>query len=403
MSTILAKKISFAYTLSIMNNIEQKYAEFILNEELRIEGGEKLTINANEETIAFAHLLAHMAAEKTGVNVQIVFIDHGKVESVDEIEPDFQEKASGKVCMLHLASFPSFSPLNDDNKELSAKELGEYRVISEPVIAGRRIAVPWAICYVPTPAWAEFVFGPGATTDSLWLLLSDILKLDSEDNSLRMQHQILKNRCAKLNNANITQLILKSNSCDLKLDINQELHLATTSTMLSSGRLFYPTAPCEEVIIPISKHSGSGKFITTYPFRLFDRVFSSAEVSIENGKVVSFKVEDGTTHITKYLSIDEESKCLSELILCDGYTPSSKLEVSTGIPMLDRMRTTSLVLGGITPDTLQAESDEDIDKTIINNSFVRLELPLGSKDLSIQGITEFGEIIDIMEDGIILF
>ena len=71
--------------------------------------------------------------------------------------------------------------------------------------------------------------------------------------------------------------------------------------------------------------------------------------------------------------------------------------------MLDRMRTTSLVLGGITPDTLQAESDEDIDKTIINNSFVRLELPLGSKDLSIQGITEFGEIIDIMEDGIILF
>ena len=91
MSTILAKKISFAYTLPIMNNIEQKYAEFILNEELRIEGGEKLTINANEETIAFAHLLAHMAAEKTGVNVQIVFIDHGKVESVDEIEPDFQE------------------------------------------------------------------------------------------------------------------------------------------------------------------------------------------------------------------------------------------------------------------------------------------------------------------------
>ena len=42
MSTILAKKISFAYTLQIMNNIEQKYAEFILNEELRIEGGEKL-------------------------------------------------------------------------------------------------------------------------------------------------------------------------------------------------------------------------------------------------------------------------------------------------------------------------------------------------------------------------
>ena len=46
-----------------MNNIEQKYAAFILEQELMIESGEKLTINANEETISFAHLVAHMAAE----------------------------------------------------------------------------------------------------------------------------------------------------------------------------------------------------------------------------------------------------------------------------------------------------------------------------------------------------
>ena len=55
------------------------------------------------------------------------------------------------------------------------------------------------------------------------------------------------------------------------------------------------------------------------------------------------------------------------------------------------------------PLSQESAANEGYDKTIINNSFVRLELPLGSKDLSIQGITEFGEIIDIMEDGIILF
>ena len=385
-----------------MNNIEQKYASFILDEELRIESGEKLTINANEDTISFAHTIAHMAAEKTGVNVKIVYIDHGKVESVDEIEPDYQEKESGKVVMLHLASFPAFSHL-DENKELNAKELGEYRLISEPVIAGRRIAVPWAICYVPTATWAEFVYGPGATTDSLWLLLDDILNLDSQDRSLKMQHHVLKSRVERFSRENITQLILKSNSCNLTLNINSELKLSTTSTLLPSGRLFYPTAPCEEIIVPLLKLSGNGTFRTTYPFRLFDKVFDSAEIAIENGKVVSFKVEDGSNQVTRYLSIDEESSRLSELLICDGYTPISKLNLSTGIPMLDRMRTTTLVLGGITPDTLYAEKDEDIDKTIINNSFVRLELPIGSKDLSIQGINEFGTVIDIMEDGIILF
>ena len=386
-----------------MNNIEQKYASFILDEELRLESGEKLTINANEETISFAHTIAHMAAEKTGVNVSIVYIDHGKVESVDEIEPDYQEKETGKVAMLHLASFPSFSPLSDNNSELTAKELGEYRLISEPVIFGRRIAVPWAICYVPTPAWAEFIYGPGATTDSLYLLLDEILKLDSQDNSLKMQHNILNSRVERFTRENINQLILKSNSCSLNVDINKDLRISTTSTLLPSGRLFYPTAPCEEIIVPLSKTSGRGTFTTTYPFRLFDRVFNSAEITIENGKVVSFKVDEGSNHVTRYLSIDEESSRLSEIMICDGYTPISKIQLSTGIPMIDRMRTTTLVLGGITPDTLYLENEEDVDKSIINNSFVRLELPLGSKDLSIQGINEFGDIIDIMEDGIILF
>lgn len=386
-----------------MNNIEQKYASFILEQELMIESGEKLTINANEETISFAHLVAHMAAEKTGVSVSIVYIDKGKVESVDEIDPDYQERPSGKVAMLHLAAFPEFTSITDFEKEISAKELQEYRLISEPVVPGRRISVPWAICYVPTATWAEFVFGPGATTDSLWLLLSDLLSLDSDDKLLKLQHQMLKTRKERLRSENISQIVLNSATCDLTLTINRELYPTTTSTLLGSGRLFYPTAPCEDVIIPLDKLSGHGKFSTTYPFRLFDSVFSGAEIEIKNGKAVSFKLEGGSEHVTKYLSIDSDSSRVSELIICDGYTKASKLDISLGLPMLDRMRTTTLVLGGVTPETVNAENEDDLKELEFNNSFVRLELPIGSRDLEIKGITEFGEVITIMEDGILVF
>ena len=41
-----------------MNNIEQKYASFILDEELRIESGEKLTINAKEIVSSFALMVS---------------------------------------------------------------------------------------------------------------------------------------------------------------------------------------------------------------------------------------------------------------------------------------------------------------------------------------------------------
>ena len=162
--------------LIAMNTISERYASYIINRQLRLETGEKLTVNCNEDTLDFAGTLSKMAAEATGVPVQLVYIRDGKVETVEEVDPDFTAKANGRAVMVHLASFPSFKAL--DESDLSARELQEYRLIAEPVITDRQISVPWATVYVPTAAWAEFVYGQGATTDSLWLMISDMLALD---------------------------------------------------------------------------------------------------------------------------------------------------------------------------------------------------------------------------------
>lgn len=387
--------------LIAMNTISERYASYIINRQLRLETGEKLTVNCNEDTLEFAGTLSKMAAEATGVPVQLVYIRDGKVETVEEVDPDFTAKANGKAVMVHLASFPSFKAL--DESDLSARELQEYRLIAEPVITDRQISVPWATVYVPTAAWAEFVYGQGATTDSLWLMISDMLALDREGIDLMIRDSIHTSRRKRIEDERITDIFIKGPSADLHLKRNRRARITGTLSTLRDGRSFEPTSPAEDTVIALDEFSGEGTFRTTYPFRLFDRVFQDAAVTIENGRIKSFSTEGGALHVSKYLNIDEESGRVGELAIADGYTPVSRVRVASGIPALDQMRTTSLVFGGITPAAVTPGSDEELKQDGVNTSFVRLVLPIGDMETEIKAYTEDGRYITLMEDGIMLF
>lgn len=387
--------------LIAMNTISERYASYIINRQLRLETGEKLTVNCNEDTLEFAGTLSKMAAEATGVPVQLVYIRDGKVETVEEVDPDFTAKANGRAVMVHLASFPSFKAL--DESDLSARELQEYRLIAEPVITDRQISVPWATVYVPTAAWAEFVYGQGATTDSLWLMISDMLALDREGIDLMIRDSIHTSRRKRIEEEKITDIFIKGPSADLHLKRNRRARITGTLSTLRDGRSFEPTSPAEDTVIALDEFSGEGTFRTTYPFRLFDRVFQDAAVTIENGRIKSFSTEGGALHVSKYLNIDEESGRVGELAIADGYTPVSRVRVASGIPALDQMRTTSLVFGGITPAAVTPGSDEELKQDGVNTSFVRLVLPIGDMETEIKAYTEDGRYITLMEDGIMLF
>ena len=387
--------------LIAMNTISERYASYIINRQLRLETGEKLTVNCNEDTLEFAGTLSKMAAEATGVPVQLVYIRDGKVETVEEVDPDFTAKANGKAVMVHLASFPSFKAL--DESDLSARELQEYRLIAEPVITDRQISVPWATVYVPTAAWAEFVYGQGATTDSLWLMISDMLALDREGIDLMIRDSIHTSRRKRIEDERITDIFIKGPSADLHLKRNRRARITGTLSTLRDGRSFEPTSPAEDTVIALDEFSGEGTFRTTYPFRLCDRVFQDAAVTIENGRIKTFSTEGGALHVSKYLNIDEESGRVGELEIADGYTPVSRVRVASGIPALDQMRTTSLVFGGITPAAVTPGSDEELKQDGVNTSFVRLVLPIGDMETEIKAYTEDGRYITLMEDGIMLF
>lgn len=380
-----------------MNFYEDKYADFIVRRMLRLREGEKLSLNCNEETLEFAHKVAHVAAEESGVPVSLVYIEDGKVESVDEIDPSYQAREQNGVSMLHLASFPK----SGSSEELDAKALQEYRLLADPLFLDRRVSVPWATAYVPTPLWAEFVYGSGATTDMLWRDLAELCELEDEDrlDLTDTQEKTLALRAEKLNRLEIEAFRLESTTCSLYLPLAGRTQHVSGAGRVRGNRFFYPSYPCEDIAVALDWRKGEGSFTTTLPFRLFDRISEHASVTLKDGEVTGFSLEGATESISRFINIDAMARHVGELILCDGMTRSSVFSASLGLPVFDRMRGVSLVLGGARPEAVTGTEAEELEKDGINTSFARLELPLSSDSLKVTAVLKDGSEITVMEDG----
>ena len=223
--------------LHAMENFTSLYSQYILHRLLRLQVGDKLSINCTEESLKAAHKIAHDAANFTQVETCIVFIENGKVSTTELIKPDGEELDGTSVAMLNLACFTTPESTDD----LSIVNLQEFKLLSEPIDVDRRISVPWAVCYYPTLAWAQFCFGSDATVEQLELALSEIFEFDSlyQKDLTKHLHSSTQVRIEEICSFNPVKLILKSQTCTLELPIAKTSTLITSSTSVK-GRTFYP-------------------------------------------------------------------------------------------------------------------------------------------------------------------
>ena len=383
-----------------MNYLADRYAHYIVHRMLRLEEGEKLTVNADEESMEFSHKVAHEAAESTGVAVSLISIENGRVQSADEIEPSYPAREARGNVMLHLASFVT-SEFRED-EENDAVNLQKHRLLADPIFLDRRISIPWAVAYVPTASWAEYVYGSGATVDQLYIDLASYLGFDDEDedfDSTRTLERSLAMRCMTLEKMKIKSLHLESPSLELNLYPASGAAISTSAVRLDSGRFFYPSLPCEDIIFPLDYRKGDGWFKSTLPFRFFDKSFQSVDVRIRDGRITGFESEDAK-YVKRFLNIDDKSSALSELILCENLTRCADFPLSFGIPLLDRMRTSEIVFGGVSPEHITLKDEKELDSYGLNTSFARLEIPVGSRELCVTALLEDGREELIYEDGL---
>lgn len=380
-----------------MDILLERYAELIVRGALKLEKGDILSINTEEENSELAHQVARIARTVTGNGSYIQLIENGKVTETEEAESEYPMTGRA-TALLYLPVYRAFKEA-EEGKLYSAPEIQEFRHLSEP-LDNQEPAIPFVTAPVPSSAWGKAIDEDGGIRDAA-SLLSDLLSLEEDDYlSLHGEGEdVLIYERDRLNERAFTRCrITDEEGTDISFAFLPGSAFATTLSILRSGRRFVPTVFASDIFRAIDPASAEGYITITRPVMVFGKAIRHLSCRIEGGRIVDFTTDDESGRLfSLFLSQDEGAGRISELSLSEDGSRASEIELFA-IPEWDRMRTVSLTIGGPRPESLK----DDESRGRANDSLLTLSLPIGSDTTSVYGYDGSGDESVIMEDGFLV-
>ena len=392
-----------------MELLLKRYAQLIIKVQLKLTEGDSLSINTEANTMQFARLLAKEACLTTHQSVTIVETNHGKVVQAYPIDPPENEifrPAVHTVVMCHLFDLDTNPYLVDINLAEAAAEvatISKFGHLSDPVFLDRRIAVPWANVPYPGQRWAMELLGKRSSEQEMWNLFSSLYRLDSDWASSFWEEQgnLLEYRKQALNTLGHAHVRFVSYGWQLEAELASDTVWAGGRTVLASKRYFSPQLPIQSLHASLDSFSAQGSFTASRPFYVLGTEVTGAKFTVLDGKVTDWQADTGKPALDAFFSIDEGAGHVSELSIADNDTIESRYLQKSIHPHFGKEITTTVILGGFSLDTLTGQSnDEDIRKSKLCESLVRLEIPVGDNHLAINLTTDDGQTHDVMIDGV---
>lgn len=339
----------------------ENYANTIIRDLLGLRTGDALSINTDERDLEFAKTIARLALPVTDVTVKIVVIEKGKPLQVLEFDPTPPAHLPSGFAMLRL-SHKSLKKLEGKllDVDVEPTDLGAIQKLghlAEPIVLGRRIAVPWCVAEVfdedDISAWEDLERKISYNIANLGLV------------SLYRSH--------KLNDTEIVQLRLKGEGTDFTVDVPAETLFHGGHHELSSGRQFLSGMDFDTLHLLVDRNSADGYF--------------TADVEVlGRPRKIRFEFENGTLksygecpELERLLSFDEDISRVGYISLSD-----SGICVNLGGAPVDALR--------VLPAT------EDDLPEFFNTSLYSLKCRLSGKiDVLATGSNGIG--LEIMHDG----
>lgn len=392
-----------------MHALLTRYIRLIIEVQLKLKQGDGLSINTESNLFSYARLLADEATLTTSQVVTIVETNHGKVVQALSIEPPvkeiFRPPLKG-VVMCHLIDLGSFPFLSDIDVQQAIDDvaiLAKYGCLSEPVFLDRRIAVPWANIPFPSERWSMKLLGSQSSEEDMWSLFASLYRL-TEDYALGFwdeQANLLDYRKDKLNKIGRVHLSLSCEHFSLKAEQALHTQWAGGRSRLRDNRTFTPILPIQAIHAAVTNDSANGDIVASRPFYLLGKNVTEACFTIKDGFVVDYQAKTGMEALDAFFSIDEGAKRVSEIAIADNDTLESRYLNSSIHPHFSRDITTSVVFGGFSLDTLTTHQDlEDVELSKLNQSLVKLEIPVGNPTLKLTVTDAHGIEHLVLKNGI---
>lgn len=398
----------------------RKYAELIVHSGISLRKGQKVVINADVNQEKFVALLVEYCYKEGASHVRVdwssdltskITMKKAKKELLAEVSEEDIARAEQRLkdlpAMIYILSTDPDGMKGIDPKKAAfvRKERGKILMKYRLMMDNR---YQWCIAGVPSPEWAKKVFPDlpkGKAVEKLWeAILATSRAIDGNGIENWKRHdEDLKKRCDYINSLNLRWLKYKSsNGTDLKVGLIPGVIFLGGGEKNLQGDYYQPNIPSEEVFTSPRKGEAEGIVYSAKPLSYNGILIKDFWIKFKDGKAIDCHAEQGEDALRSIFEVDENSAYLGECALVPFDSPINNTGLLFYETLYDENAACHLALGrGFTMlyPGFEKMSDDELYEAGINRSISHVDFMIGSKDLSIIGVKENGEEIQIFKDG----
>lgn len=398
----------------------ENYAKLIVKSGLNVQNGQEVLIQCGLDQPDFVTLVAE-ECYKAGAKRVTVKWSHMPVSKVNytyrtletlseftDIErAEWQNRVDKLPCLLWLDSDDPDGLAGTDSAKIAAANMARFPSI-KPFRDAIENKYQWCIAAVPGKEWAKKIF-PDLEADEaiekLWDAILNCSRVTDDPIAEWDKHnKNLAKRCRFLNDYRFDRLEYKSsNGTDFTVGLNEKgIFCGGGETTLGANIYFNPNIPSEEVFTSPMRGRAEGKVVSTKPLSYQGKLIENFWVEFKDGKVVKVGAEKNQDVLEKMVAMDEGASYLGEVALIAYDSPINKTGILFYNTLFDENASCHLALGRGFNNCLENYenyTNEECEKLGVNSSMIHVDFMIGSKDLSIVGVTKDGKRVQIFKDG----
>ena len=398
----------------------KKYAELIVKCGLNVQKGQEVNIRCGLDQPEFVAMVTEecykCGAEKVKVEwsympISKIHYNYRSLESLSEFtdieKAEWQRKVDKLTCLLWLDSDDPDGLNGTDSEKISKANIARYPFI-KPYRDLLENKYQWCIASVPGREWARKIYpqlSDEEAVNELWNNILDCSRVDDDPISAwEVHNKNLASRCEFLNKYKFEKLEYKSsNGTDFTVGLNPlGIFMGGGEYTLGSNIYYNPNIPSEEVFTTPMRGIAEGKVVATKPLSYQGKLIEDFSLEFKNGKVVKVQAKKNQDLLEKMVSMDEGAPYLGECALIAYDSPINNTGILFYNTLFDENASCHLALGrGFNNciERYEKYSVEDFEKLGVNNSMIHVDFMIGSKDMSITGVTKDGKRVPIFENG----
>ena len=398
----------------------QKYAKLLARVGLNVKKGQTVFVAAALDQPDFVTMVVE-ECYKAGASEVYVEWSHQpadklssqyrSLESLSQMSPwvkaKWEFKAKNYSCRLWIESEDPDGMNGVDQEKMSKARQALYPQV-KPFRQAMENKHQWCIAAVPGKAWAKKVFpnlSESKAVEAMWKAILSASRADGKNpvRAWKEHNADLRSRSEYLNSLGLKYLEYKSaNGTNLTVELLPDGVFTGGTEKTLKSRVFNPNIPTEEVFTSPKAGAVEGIVYSTKPLSYMGEVIDNFSLRFENGKVVEAKAEQGEALLKKMVSMDEGAGMLGECALIPYDSPINQSGILFYNTLFDENASCHFALGHGFNECLKGFeklTDEECKARGINDSMIHVDFMIGSRDMSIVGVKENGERVQIFENG----